>query len=241
MLVALIVRVDRNAGIAHEGLRAGGRNDQIARAVCQRIADVPQLARLGLVLDLRVGQRSRAVRAPVDDAVTLVDQTLIIEVDKHLADGLGAALVHREALALPVAGRAELFQLADDAVAVLVLPVPDALEELLAAEVVTGQALFLAQVLLNLDLGGNARVVGAGHPQRFITLHALGADEDILQGLVERVTHVQLTGHVRRRDNDGIGFLVRVDLGMEEAGVIPEAVQLVLDRFWVVGLGQFAH
>ena len=241
VLVALVVRVDGNTGIAHEGFRTGGRDHQIARAVRQRVADVPKLARLGLVLNLGVGQRSRAVRAPVDNTVALVDQALVIQVDKHLADCLGAALVHREALTLPVAGRAELFQLADNAVAVLVLPVPDALEEFLAAEVVTGQALFLAQVLLYLDLGSDTCMVGAGHPQRFITLHTLGADEDILQGLVKRMTHVQLAGYVRGRDNDGIGFLVRVDLGMEKAGVIPEAVQLVFDRFWVVSLGQFAH
>ena len=202
---------------------------------------MPQLARLSLVLDLRIGKRSGAVRAPVDDAVSLVNQALVIEVDKHLAHRLGTALVHREALALPVAGRAELLELADNAVAILVLPVPDALEEFLAAEVVTGQALFLAQVLFHLDLGGNTRVVGAGHPQRFITLHTLGTNKDVLQGFVKRMAHVQLAGYVRGRNNDGIGFLVRVDLGMEKAGVVPEAVQLVLDRFWVVGLGQFAH
>src|SRR5699024_2003493 len=109
-------------------------------------------------------------------AVTLVDQALVIQVDEHLAHGLGAALVHREALVLPVAGGAELFQLADDAVAVFVLPVPYALEELLAAEIVAGQALLLAEVFLYLDLGRDARVVGAGHPQGFVALHTLGAD-----------------------------------------------------------------
>ena len=241
VLVALVVRVDGNARIAHKGLRAGGGDDQIARAVRERIADVPQLARLGLVFDLGVAQCGCAVRAPIDDAVALVNQALVIQVDEHLADRLGAALVHREALALPVAGRAELFQLADDAVAVLVLPVPHALKELLAAEVVAGQPLLLAQVFLYLDLGCDACVVGARHPQRLIALHALGADQDILQGLVERMAHVQLTGHVRGRNDDRIRLFIRVDLGMEKAGVIPEAVQLVLDRFGVVGLWQFAH
>ena len=241
VLVALVVRVDRNAGIAHEGLRTGGRNDQIARAVRQRVADVPQLARLGLVLNLGVGKRGRAVRTPVDDAVALVDQALVVQVYENFADRLGAALVHREALALPVTGRAELFQLADDAVAELVLPVPDSLQKFLAAEVITGLALLLAEVLLDLDLGCDAGVVGARHPQRLVALHALGADQDILKGLVERMAHMELAGYVRRRDNDGIGFLFRVDFGMEEAGVVPEAVQLVLDRFRVVGLRQFAH
>ena len=241
MLVALVVRVDRDAGIAHEGLRTGGRNDQIARAVCERVADVPQLARLGLVLNLGVGKRGRAVRTPVDDAVALVDQALVVQVYENFPDCLGAALVHREALALPVTGRAELFQLADDAVAELVLPVPDTLQKFLAAEVITGLALLLAEVLLDLDLGCDAGVVGARHPQRLVALHALGADQDILKGLVERMAHMELAGYVRRRDNDGIGFLFRVDFGMEEAGVVPEAVQLVLDRFRVVGLRQFAH
>ena len=241
VLVALIVRIDGNAGIAHEGLRTGGRNNEVARAVCERIADVPQLARLGFVLNLSVGQRSCAVRTPVDDAVALVDEALVVQVYEYLTDRLGAAFVHGEALAVPVAGRAELFQLADDAVAELVLPVPDALKELLAAKVVTGQTLFLAEVFLDFDLGRDAGVVGARHPQRFVALHALGADEDILKRFVKRMAHMQLAGYVRRRDNDGIGFLVWIDLGMEKAGVHPELVQLVLDRFRVVGLRQFAH
>ena len=63
----------------------------------------------------------------------------------------------------------------DDAVAELVLPRPYALQELLTAEVVTGQALLLAEVLLYLDLGGNTGVVGARHPQRLVALHALSS------------------------------------------------------------------
>ena len=56
------------------------------------------------------------------------------------------------------------------------------------------------------------------------------------------MTHMELAGDVRGRDHDGIAVSsFRVDLGMEEAGVVPEAVQLVLDRCRVVGLWQFAH
>ena len=76
---------------------------------------------------------------------------------------------------------AELALLLDDAAAVLFLPRPDALEELLAAEVIAGLALLDAQLLLDLDLGGDAGVVRAGQPQGAVALHALVARQDILQ------------------------------------------------------------
>ena len=127
VLELLVLRVDRNACIAHHRLRTGGGDDDIAAAVGERVADIPEVARLVDILDLRVGERRQAVRAPVDDAAALVDQALIVELAERLAHGLGAALVHREAGAGPVTARAHLLLLLDDAVAVLFLPLPHAL------------------------------------------------------------------------------------------------------------------
>ena len=127
VLELLVLRVDRNARIAHHRLRTGGGDDDIAAAVGERVADIPEVARLVDILDLRVGERRQAVRAPVDDAAALVDQALIVELAERLAHGLGAALVHREAGAGPVTARAHLLLLLDDAVAVLFLPLPHAL------------------------------------------------------------------------------------------------------------------
>ena len=127
VLELLVLRVDRNARIAHHRLRTGGGDDDIAAAVGERVADIPEVARLVDILDLRVGERRQAVRAPVDDAAALVDQALIVELAERLAHGLGAALVHREAGAGPVTACAHLLLLLDDAVAVLFLPLPHAL------------------------------------------------------------------------------------------------------------------
>ena len=129
MLELFVVRVDGHAGIAHHGLRAGRGDDDVAGTVGERIADIPQVAGLVDVFDLGVGQRRQAVRAPVDDAAALVDEALVVHLTEGLAHGSGAALIHGEAAARPVAADAELALLLDDAAAVLFLPRPDALEE----------------------------------------------------------------------------------------------------------------
>ena len=237
VLELLVLRVDRNARIAHHRLRTGGGDDDIAAAVGERVADIPEVARLVDILDLRVGERRQAVRAPVDDAAALVDQALIVELAEGLAHGLGAALVHRKAGARPVTARAHLLLLLDDAVAVLFLPLPHALQELLAAEVVARQALLGAQLLLDLDLRGDARVVSAGEPQGGVALHALKARQDVLQRRVHCMAHVQLAGDVRRRHDDGKGLFVRVGLGLEAVVVHPHLIDAALDLLGLIDLG----
>ena len=239
MRVAFVVRVHGHAGIAHHGLRAGGGHDQPAGAVGQRVAHVPEMARLIHVFDLGVGQGRAAVRAPVDDAAALIDQTLFVEGDEDLADGFGAALVHREAGAVPVAGGAQTLLLLHDAVAVLVLPVPDLLQEFFTTQIVAGQTL-LAELLLHLDLRGDSGVIDARNHERGAALHPLVADQDILQSLVHRVPHVKLSGDVWGRHDDGEGLLVRVAFGLEEAVVLPEGIDSMLDLLRIVGFGEFS-
>ena len=138
---------------------------------------------------------------------------------QSLPDGLGAAVVHGEALAVPVAGGAQLHLLVHDALAVFFFPIPDALQEFFPAQVVAGQPLFVAEGLLDLDLGGDAGVVRPREPEGGIALHPLEAGEDILQGGVQGVAHVQLAGDVGRRHDDGEGLLLRVSHGVEAAAV----------------------
>ena len=239
--IALVVRVDGHAGVAQHGLGPGRGDDELLVGVLDRVADVPEVARHVLVLDLRVRQGGAAVRAPVDDAAALVDEALFVEIAEGLAHGLGADLVQREAVAVPVAGGAHLLLLLDDAVAVLVLPVPDALEELLAAQIVAAQAFLLAQLLLDAHLRGDARVILPGQPERRVALHPLVAGQDVLQRRVQRVAHVKLPRDVGGRHDDGEGFLLGVDLPLEEAAVHPEIVDLFLDLFRFVHLRKLSH
>ncbi len=141
MSIAGVIAVDGNGGIAQHGLGTGGSQFQHLAGLLDRVEQVPEAAVLFLILHLGVGNGGVAVGAPVDHAVAAVDEALVVQADKDFLDSLRAALVHGEALTLPVAAAAQLLELADDAVAVFGLPGPGALQEAVAAHHFLGQAL----------------------------------------------------------------------------------------------------
>ena len=154
-----------------------------------------------------------------------------MQFDEHLDDRARQPLVHRKTLARPVAGRAEPLQLVDDDAAALGLPLPDAFEEFGAAHVAAARLLPLHQLPLDHHLGRDAGVIGAGLPQHVAAAHPLEAAQNVLQRVVERVAHVQRTGHVRRRDHDGegLGILPFGAAGLERAARLPDGGHAAFD------------
>ena len=240
--VALVVRVDGDSDVAKHGFHARGGHDQVRLVVVQRaVADGDEFALDVLVhhLDVRDGRLQH--RRPVDQAVIAVHHAAVVEL---LEDGLHRArqaLVEGEALAGPVHGIADRAHLRSDRPAVLLLPLPDAVDELVAPVVVAVLALLRLELGLHLGLGGNARVVHARQPQHLVALHALAAHQGIHQGVVERVTHVQLTGHVRRRQHDRVRGFVRGRIRREVTGVHPAFVQVAFVGAGLPRLGQFVR
>jgi hypothetical protein len=207
-----------------------------------RIANMPQMPLHRLVHDLVVGHGGLQGHIPVDQALAAVDQAGFEELEEGVVDRPGADFVQREARARPVAGKTHLAKLADDALVVLLFPLPDALfqeRSVLGILRVADPTLLGPQALLHHRLRGDACVVGAGHPLRRVAAHAPPADQDVLAGVVERVAQVQRAGDVGRRDDDGVRFAIRIRLAMEVALLFPEAVPAVLGRGVIVLLGQF--
>ena len=193
------------------------------------------MTRFRLVLDFDIRECRIARRAPIRNARPLIDQPLLVKAHENFAHGVRAALVHREALARPVARRAERSELIHDAAAVLLLPLPDALRELLTSEFVAIRTL-CAKRRLHLRLRRDARMVAARHPKSIIALHAPPADQNVLQGIVERMPHVQLPRHIRRRNHDGKRLLSLLGFGMKEIVLLPELVPSLLKRLRLINL-----
>ncbi len=243
MLIPLVLRVHSQRRIAQQRLRTGGcHNNALTLGTAhQRILDVPEMACLLHMLHLSIGNGGVAHRAPVDDPVSFINITLVVQVDKNFLYGLGAALVHGKPLSVPVCGRTHLFQLADDPAAVLFLPVPGALQELLPAQIFLLDA-FLFQCLDDLHLCGDAGVVCARLPECIEALHSLVTDENILHGVVQGMSHVQLTGDVRRRHHDGKRLLAAVYLRVKILLIQPFLIQTAFNPVGVIGLFQiFLH
>ncbi len=247
IFIACIVRINCKRSIAEHRFRPGGRELEKTSlrngsvVLDQRIFDMPEMALLLLILDFGIGNRSLALRAPVDDAVALVDPSLLMHLHENLRDGTIASLVHGETLTVPVTGRAELLELLYDAVAVNITPLPAFLKESLAAEVCLGDSLFL-QLIDDLHFRRDGSVIGSRLPQSLVPLHAAETNNDVLHRLIECMAHVKLTGDIWRRNDNGKRLLAVVNNRMEVLLVFPVFIDAVLDSLRIVGFGEFlAH
>src|SRR4029079_5091587 len=116
----------------------------------------------------------------------------------------------------PVAGGAETAQLARNRAARLFLPRPDALEEGLAPHAPAVCLVLLLQQTLDHHLRGDAGMIGARLPQHIAPAHPLEAAENILNGVVEGMPHMERARHIGWRDYDrerlGLGSPPRLEI-----------------------------
>ncbi len=183
--------------IAEHRFRASGRDGEtrVVLRADDRIGDVVQHAHLLAVLGLFVAQRREAARAPVNDPVAAVDEPALVELDERFAyraRQLGRERVRRP---VPVGGRTDRAQLAQNLAAGLLDEGNGAFSECRPTEIELGLALG-RELLLDDVLGGDPGVVGARNPERLIPDHAAPADGHVLDGGVESVPHVQHGCHI---------------------------------------------
>ena len=174
------------------------------------------------MVDLKIGQRGAAARAPVDDTVTPIDKALVVVAHKGSQHRFCGAGVHGESFPRPVAGCAQHLVLVHDDVAILVHPLPHPLQEALPAQLLARLTL-LGQLLLHNPLRRDARVVFSRQPECGFAAHAVPTHQRVGDGSDQRMAQVQLTGHVGRRHDDAEGLLAIVRAGSKPAALFPEA------------------
>ena len=125
--VARVLRVHRHGGIGHDRFRAGGGYFQIGAGFFHDL-DFVVVEKSFLVFrnDFLVTQSCERDGAPVHHPLAAIDHPLGMQIDKNLLHFARVGVIHREALAGPIARATEFFELVDDDAAVLFLPFPDA-------------------------------------------------------------------------------------------------------------------
>src|SRR5487761_2036944 len=125
---------------------------------------------------------------------------------------------------------------------VLLNPLPDPLDERLAAHLVAILALF-RDGLLDDGLRGDARVIFAGNPERFIAEHPMIANHDVFECRGDGMAQMQRARHIGRRHADDEWTPVRVLTGTraEIALTLPPLVEALLDHLWLIGLGNLVE
>ena len=226
--IAFIVWVNGNGNVTQHGLYTGGGHDEVRFIIIKRaIANGNQLALDVLVDNLDIRDGGLQHRRPVDQTVSLVNHALIIKVLKNGLHSAREAIVQGETLARPIYGVTNGTHLVLDGATVLFFPLPDLVNELFALVVPALFALGLLELGLDLGLGGNAGVIGTRQPQGGVALHALAADNGINQRVVQSVAHMQLTGHIRRRQHDGIRLGLRMCVWGEVALFYPALIEVL--------------
>ena len=167
---------------------------ELALRVLQGELDIDGRAGIVLILDFGLGQRRLVLGAPVHGLQALVDIALAVHLAEDL-DLLGLkGLVHGFIGMLPVAEDAEAAEAAH-------LTVDEVLCKGLTgiAELRDRHGLVVELVLLD-DGGfnGHAVVVPAGNIGRVIAAHRMGADDEVLERLIECVAHVDIAVGERR-------------------------------------------
>ena len=154
---------------------------------------------------------------PIDQTLAAVDQAFVVHfhedfdhrIVKIWAIFMAGARVtlrtcHGEGCAVPIAGGAQAFELVYNCPARLLFPLPDFFQKLLAAQSHAARFAPVCQLPLNDHLRGNARMVCPGLPKGVKAAHPVPAHQDILQSIVEGMTHMQNARNIGRGNHDAI-------------------------------------
>ena len=236
--VALVVGIDRDGDVAQHRLGSRRGDGDRTGAIGQRVADLPELALLLFAFHLEIRNGRAELGIPVDEPLAAIDEAVVVQPHERLPDRGGQALVHREALARPVARRAEPSHLARDRRAGFLFPRPHPLDEFLAAEIVPRNP-FGAQLVLDHDLRRDTGMVGAELPQRVEAAHPVVTGQHVHQRLLERMAHVQRAGDVRRRQLNAERRRPGGAGRLEVAARFPDRVPLGFNRVRFEALGEF--
>ena len=243
--IAFVVWINANSHISHNGFRARSGNHKPPSprwgssfnspiGGWGAVSNIIQL-RLNVFINyLLIRKRGFSLRVPVHHSHTAINLAFVVEPHKGFDDRLVIIGIHRKIGAVPVAGSTQFFELFQNDAAVFVFPFVGVLQKFIAGQVFFVNAAFFEHGH-HLGFGGDGGMVGARHPAGFFAFHAGFARQNVLNGVVEHVAHVQLPRYVWRRNDNGIRLLVGIRFRVEIAVFQPISIPFGFNFLRCVG------
>ena len=242
--ISFVLRINSHCGISQHGFRTcGGKFQEFCctrRPVFlqKRVFDMPEMAGLFFVYNLCIGDGGVAHRAPVYNSAAFINPAFFMHFTEHFRNRLIAALIHGEAFSVPVAGGPQLAELAGNPAAVFLLPFPCAFQEFLPSQIVLVNAFFL-QLFDDFYFRCNAGVIRSRLPECIIALHTLKTYQYILHGIIQGVSHMELSRNIRRGHHNGEGLFAPIHLRMKIFLLHPFLIQPVLYSMRIICFCKF--
>jgi len=205
VLIFRVIRIDTHSGIAHNRLRTSSRNNGITVFTLYLISQIIQLSMLLFVNHLLVRQSCQCLRVPVYHTHATVNKSLLVKVYKYFQHTFATLFVHSKSSTVPVTGCPQLTELFQDNPTMFICPCPSMLQKLVTSQISLFNTL-CSQLIHHLCFGSDRGMVGSRHPTSILAFHTCTTNEDILNGIIKHVSHMQHTGDVRGRNNDGVRF-----------------------------------
>ena len=230
---ALDARMHRDRDVGHDRLGARRGHDDVGRSrghlLGPGVADVVERIRALHVERLEIGVGRLVLEAPVHDPVGAIEVSAPVEPDEVRPHRALLRRLHREVRPRPVERAPEHPQLSLDPRPVVVHPPPHLGDELLASEGLARDPLF-RELVLDHHLGDDPGVIGAGHVERGLALHAVVARHEVLVAAeAEGVTEVEIPRDVGQRQHHHERRFPTALVGREEAASLPPVVEVGLD------------
>mmetsp|Transcript_23636 Transcript_23636/g.69945 ORF Transcript_23636/g.69945 Transcript_23636/m.69945 type:complete len:272 (-) Transcript_23636:319-1134(-) len=244
MLVPFVFGMDAHGRIADDSLGTGGGDREIILLgpPVDHVLEIIQFPLLLGIFHLQIGYGRLQHRGPIHHVLSAVYQSLVVKAHERLRDGLGQIGIHGETFPGPIGRRAEGTELTGDVTSLFFLVFPDAAEEFFASDLFPGGSLG-NELLLHLQLRGDARVIRARKPQYRTSPHPMESRQGVLQSDEHGVTHVKPSGNVGGGHGKHVRlllvrrtpvFLAPGRVGIEASGALPPSINVRLERRRVV-------
>lgn len=256
ILIARIVRIDSDGGIAKEGLGTGGADDDFGvldirviigatiRGGDDLIGDVPEVAGLVLMFDFDVGEGGLVVRTEINQLLATVNHAVVPHFLESFVDARDNVFIKSESEIIPSTRGTKSTKLELHIAALLLDEVPNAGIELVTRVFKAGVAFFFEGAFID-DPSFEAGVIGTRDIPSIFATETVVTSKRIFEGDGEAVTDVEIAVGVGGWHDDGITIISIGLVGINDlwwvksAGMFPFGVDLGLESARFVAFGEF--